>query len=113
MNQKVLFTKSARKTSSSSARYVDLYWPDANLGVEYDSDKEHTGPEKIARDASRKNAFFAAGVNILTVTKGQLMNELEMDKVSCVIAKHMGVYMRVKDYDEDVRRKELRWELLR
>lgn len=112
MNQRVAFTKSARKTSSSSARYVDLYWPDANLGVEYDSDKEHTGSEKIARDASRKNALFAAGVNILTVTKGQIMSESEMDKVSCVIAKHMGVYMRSKNYNEGLRRKRLRWELL-
>ena len=112
MNQKVRFIGNVRKASDSSVKYMDLYWPKVNLGIEYDSDQEHLGSEKIAKDASRKNALFAAGRNILTVTRRQLLSGSEMDKVARTIANHMGMQIRSKNYDEQGRRELLRRELL-
>lgn len=39
----------------------DLLWPTASLCVEYDSDMFHTGSQKIARDARRRNALASLG----------------------------------------------------
>ena len=42
----------------------DLLWPTASLCVEYDSDMFHTGSQKIARDARRRNALASLGSRI-------------------------------------------------
>lgn len=111
MNWEVSFTKGAKKTTSSASNYVDLCWPSANLAVEYDSDL-HTGSDKIADDAARRNALFAAGMHELTVTKKQLFSVEKLDKVAHVIARHLGIRLRSVPYNEGLRRMRLRQSLL-
>ena len=113
MNEEISFVKGARKTTDSSENYADLYWPKAKLAVEYDSDLAHLEPEDIAHDAARRNALLAAGIDVITITKKQLMSYSEMEKAAHAIAQRLGVRMRSRIHDETARRCRLRWELLR
>ena len=38
-------------------RTFDLFWPRANISVEYDSDKHHRGDRKASEDAIRRNGI--------------------------------------------------------
>lgn len=113
MNKEITFARGARKATDSTENYTDLYWPEAKLAVEYDSDLAHLGPEEIAHDAARRNALIAAGVDVITITKKQLMSYSEMEKAAYAIARRMNVRMRSRADDEVNRRLQLRWELLR
>lgn len=113
MNEEITFVKGSRKATDSDMNYVDLYWPEAKLAVEYDSDLAHIGSDEIARDAIKKNALAVAGINVVTVTKKQLMSYAEMEKVAHVVAKHLGVRIRARGRDTEGKRQRLRWELLR
>lgn len=69
---------------------ADLFWPDAKLDVEYDSDAFHTGADRIARDARRRNRLAAAGISLVTVTRAQMFDRREMDETARIIAKRLG-----------------------
>ena len=75
--------------SGTRERRGDLLWPQEKLAVEYDSDQEHLGSEKLFRDTERRNALLFSGFTVITVTKRQLHNIDEMDKVAINIAKQL------------------------
>ena len=76
---------------NSQDYYVcDLYWPDARLAVEYDSDLAHTGSHRIARDSRRRNEIQSMGITVVTITKAQAYSLSEFDMVAHQIARHLG-----------------------
>lgn len=51
-----------------------MFWPEANVAIEYDSDLEHTGSARIAEDAQRRNDLTALGITTITATREQVMD---------------------------------------
>lgn len=92
----------------------DLFWPHARVGVEYDSDAFHTGAERIARDAARRNALEYVGVTVVVVTKDQLYDAGAFCRTAEQLAAHLGVRLRLRDrsYDWGARYHDLRSQLL-
>lgn len=62
--------------------YLDVFIPKANIGLEYDSDAFHAAPEKIARDATRRNILEGLGIRMITVTRRQLLDADEFRSVA-------------------------------
>lgn len=89
----------------------DLYWPSANLCLEYNSDMWHTGPERIARDAKRTNALINDGVTVITVTREQLYSVKLFDDVAHIVARRLGRRLRIRRSDFAVCREALRREI--
>ena len=85
-----------RREPQKSAFRSDLSWPKTNVAVEYDSDAFHTGAQKIAQDSVRRNVLTTSGKRIITVTKGQVFNVLELDIVASQIAQNLGLRLRNK-----------------
>ena len=80
---------------TSQGSYVcDLYWEQAHLDVEYDSDQFHAGAEKLALDARRRSELALLGVQVISVTRRQLGSEHETEKVARAIARVLGVQIR-------------------
>ena len=48
MNYRIEARRGSRGTSDKRYYLCDLFWPEANVAIEYDSDLEHTGSARIA-----------------------------------------------------------------
>jgi len=90
MNCRIDIRSDARRAANKSPLYCDLYWPDMQVDVEYDSDAYHAKPGRIAKDAIRRNALASAGVTVVTVSKMQILNTGELRKVAGVLSKLLG-----------------------
>ena len=83
---------------SVSKRYyvADLFWPDARLIVEYDSDCWHTGSDRIAADAVRRNALLHMGFTVITVGRQQIASESKMDDIAKIVGRGLGYPVRIR-----------------
>ena len=82
----------------------DLLWPEANLCVEYDSDMYHTGSQKIAHDARRRNALVSLGFTVITATKKQVMSIPGLDQLAFQVAKGIGMRLRLERVNRKAQR---------
>ena len=90
LNCRIDIKTDVRRAANKSRLYCDLYWPDMQVDVEYDSDTYHAKPDRIAKDATRRNALISVGVNVITVSRRQIVNTGELRKVAEVLGKLLG-----------------------
>jgi len=112
LNSRITPIRSAKLLTSKSFYACDLYWPDFNLAVEYDSDRFHTGPERISDDSKRRNSLTVVGVEVITVTWEQVRNTNELDKIAQSIGKGMERRLQPRDPSFPDKRRKLRDLLL-
>lgn len=79
----------------SSFLEIDLFWPDGNIGLEYNGIETHQGGLS-PRDLSRQYVLAEQGIDILFVTKEQLYNAGLLDIVMRAVAKRLGISTRPK-----------------
>ena len=75
----------ARKASGRPSKLTfkgDLYWPDARVDIEYDSDAWHLTSEQKEKDSRRQNALLSAGVVALTVSRKQILSISQMRELA-------------------------------
>lgn len=92
-------------------RLCDLYWPDRQVAVEYDSDAFHTGAEKIASDSIRRAALSTRGISVVTVTGAQLRSPMMTDQLVVALCRKLGVRKRACAKDWSQQRESLRKSL--
>ena len=73
---------------------IDLYWPEANVGLEYDSDQEHTGSARIAEDALRRNDLLSLGIATITATRRHVVDGRRLDRIAEQLGRALGVRLR-------------------
>ena len=112
LNYRIDVGKRAKKTATKNYYVCDLYWPDAKLAVEYDSDSFHVGAQKIASDSARRNALEAMGITVVVVTKRQMNSVVELDGIAHLLAKKLGKRLRYSEEEFSRQRIRLRTELL-
>lgn len=100
----------SKSVLSQSKRYyvADLYWPRARFAIEYDSDCWHTGSDRIAADAVRRNALLHVGVRVLTVGRQQIASVSKMDDIAKIVARALGHPLRIRVKGWGERNRELR-----
>jgi len=94
LNHDILVGKAAQKAAGKSRYCCDLYWPAAKLAVEYDSNAYHTGADRIASDAKKRNALDFMNIQVVTVTWAQIKNIVELKRVALLLAKCLGRHLR-------------------
>lgn len=94
MNSAVAPGKRHQGITGKSHFRCDLLWPEQNVVVEYDSTLCHTGAERIARDASRRNALEAMGLTVVTATWRQVANYQEYNRFVKILAGHLRTRIR-------------------
>jgi len=112
LNSRIIPSKTTRKISDKNYYSCDLFWPDYNLAVEYDSDFFHTGSKQIANDAKKRNTLVSMGVTVITVTRQQLFNSLEFEKSARILAFFLGKRLRFKNPEFSAAHCALRDQLL-
>lgn len=71
-------------------RVADLFWPEAKIAVEYDSDAFHAEKEKLRRDALRRNQLESQSVTVLTATAEHLSSLAALDELAGQIVRALG-----------------------
>jgi len=112
LNARIVLSKTAERSSSKSFYKCDLFWPDHDLAVEYDSDTYHSGPAQIASDSKKRNALASMGIQVITITTQQLYDSSEFEKAARVIAKLLGKRLVFTNPDFDDMHYLLRKKLL-
>jgi len=112
LNKRIILTKTARKYFRKNYYVCDLFWPDKNVAVEYDSDQQHTGSDRIANDSKRRNVLESSGIRVITVTKQQLFSSVELERAARTIAKHLNKRLFPTKSNFYTAHQELREQLL-
>lgn len=97
LNALIVPAKTAKHSVSKSFYSCDLFWPDLNLAVEYDSDSHHASAERIANDSKRRNSLSLLGITVITVTNQQVRNKVEFERVAKQLAVNLGIRLRHKE----------------
>ena len=80
--------------STRRSRYVDLYWPEQNVGVEYKGAAEHGTLDALEADALRDNDLTSIGVPIFTITAGQINDLTAFNRVARQIETKLHAYKK-------------------
>lgn len=113
LNHEVAVLQRIGATKTRKTYRIDLYWPAAKLGLEYDSDLAHTGAGRIARDARRRNDLESVGITMLTITNKQVKSLWEFNKLAHVVAGRLGKQIQPRCKDYAARQRELHTRLMR
>lgn len=90
---------------------ADLYWPEAKVAVEYDSDIEHAHKLGIYRDSLKRNTLLDMGYTTLCVTSVQLNSPAELAHVADTLRRCLGRRKTSLPANFDALQAQLRREL--
>lgn len=103
MNKKV--------TTSTGDRWVDLYFPNYEVGLEYKGRESHS-IEKVGRDDRRQNKLVGSGVSILNVWYEDLADSHLFEQLIEDVVNAMGIRLRIRSDGFAFKQRLLRARLL-
>lgn len=109
LNRTIQLATKAKRTAGVAQLEPDILWPGKRICIEYDSSEFHCEEKRIANDARRKNALLLSNLHVITLTKIQMANRYEMDKIAKQASTKMGKRWHRPDLQKQV---TLRNELL-
>ncbi len=89
----------------------DLYWPDGNVALEYDSRQFHSDPESMTENAIRYNNLQDRDLTAFIATAGQLRSVHHSDLLAQQIGRALGVRTRIRCKDFRAKQLHLRRKL--
>ena len=111
-NRQINLGKMQKKSRGKAYYKCDLFWAEAEFAVEYDSTMHHTGADRIADDAKKRQDLDELGIHVITVTSKQIGSVLDFESVAKHIAGKLGKQLRYKEPVFTKNRNELRGLLL-
>ena len=90
LNPRFAVSRKNRRVLPQSTYLPDLYWPQADISIEYESDKHHSDSRKLSEDAVRRNGIEHLGTRVVTLTWEQAKNYYEFERVALLIASALG-----------------------
>ena len=103
----------AANVTHSQTLVPDLYWPDASIDIEYDSEEFHANPESLAKAARRTFALREMHVDVIATTSDIVHDPKAFDAVARHVARRLGVRLpAVRDVTANTKRAKLRTAVL-
>ena len=96
LNQHFDLTQEARRATGRNYLKCDLYWPEARVAVEYDSDMFHTGSFRIGSDAIRRIILSSMKITVISITNQQVKNQLELEQAVKLLAQSIKRQLRTE-----------------
>ena len=97
MNYPVALSAQSRATLGCATCRIDLAWPNAQVGLEYNSRSFHDEQRAWEHDAHRQNVLEAQGFRIVPLTWPQLAGPLEFEAVVRHLARLIGHRVQVRN----------------
>ena len=112
LNKRINKGNAAKNRPGNEYYVCDLFWPEARIAIEYDSNLYHTGADRIARDAKKRFDYDALDITPITVTNGQVRDEIEFEGIAKLVARRLHRQLRCKGPQFLKAKRELRLMLL-
>lgn len=114
-NQRVVLTREARHLARRAFLICDIYWDATEsrraLDVECQSRLEHASGDAALSDADRATALDLVGIDVVSVTYGQLASPARFDALAQLIAQKLGMPWRERTPSEAAAASRLRREV--
>ncbi|MBQ6453312.1 MAG: DUF559 domain-containing protein [Coriobacteriales bacterium] len=107
LNHPIELDAQAKRLVGSDRLFCDFYWPEQRIAIEYDSDQHHLDSAQHARDARRRSALMAMGIQVFTLTREQNMRMDELDAFLAFVMKQLGYGFRPQSNRYEQRKREL------
>lgn len=100
LNHRINLEEESQRMASRRYFECDLFWPNAKVAVEYDSDQYHTHIERINADAIRRDVLAYNGITVITVTNNRIKSIEHFGEIAKLIAHALGhrIQLRSKDW---------------
>lgn len=96
MNYSIECTPKATAICNKRALRCDLFWPQANVALEYQSRQFHAADADRIHDSRRANALRSMGITVLEITNEELATPSNTDVIADTIAKALGKRFKYK-----------------
>lgn len=90
-NQNIEIDPHIQGLLASSHLKGDLYLPEFNADLEYDSYEYHTGRYRLDHTQARRNALEAMGVKTITATYGQISTFSKFENFTWMLRERLGL----------------------
>lgn len=104
MNQRIMVPEELVGIIHQGYFESDLFFADANVGLEYQSTACHASGETIGRDSIRAADLDLLGVTVKTVTDVQYKDPLELEKIAALIERDSGKRPCLRECKRDAER---------
>ena len=112
LNYKVWLSDKERALLRKRELYLDAYWEDAKVALEYDSRIFHGTAKERTDDSKRRDFLLGKGITVITLTIDQVQNYSLFHNVMMQLARKLGFRFRVRMRNWDRRHAKLRGLLL-
>lgn len=94
LNQQIDLSPEARAVAKRAYVEGDVFIEPLQHAIEYDSDEHHLGDEAHDRDTRKANALRMMGLELTSLSKGQLHSWLEFDILATAIDQELPFHKR-------------------
>lgn len=112
LNRRFELPGNAKALARQRSFKCDMYWPQIHMAIEYDSDFWHSGETRHTSDSVRRNAIEHLGLTVITMTRGQLYDARETERIAGILMRRLHRYHPSVRKDLLARRYELRRAVL-
>ncbi|MGN0286647.1 MAG: hypothetical protein ACI4B6_03180 [Atopobiaceae bacterium] len=91
LNHRIELDRNSSQVGGQENIYVDLLWPDAKFGIEYNGEAYH---RNTSRDLRRELTLRKAQLNVVTLGIQQVRDQVQFREVVSQAAEHLGVKLR-------------------
>jgi len=95
-NHEIPLDAEAQRRLRQQRCYVDLFFPEARLGVEYDSFSQHSTPAEQSRDLIRATTLERLGIEIVRLGTHQLYDRKACEEFAHNLAARLGKRIRIR-----------------
>ncbi len=112
LNYQIKLTDKERHLLKRRELYLDAYWENSKVALEYDSTMFHGTPKERTTDSKRRDFLLSKGITVITLTKDQVFNYALFHNVMMQLARQLRFRFRVRMRDWDRLHAQLRSFLL-
>lgn len=89
-NRRIDFSKREQRLYGRPFVVLDLFWPHARVGIEYDGQAYHSSAEDLGRDRRKNSELSCKGITVLRVDREQLATPSSVYVLAQKLARLMG-----------------------
>lgn len=97
LNYRIDIPSSLMQVVRSRYFVCDLFWPEASLAIEYDSNLAHAGINRTVHDSMRQSVLTGLDISVVSVTWPQVKDRKAFEQLAHVVARQTHKRLQYKN----------------